>query len=99
MNKDDKHLLIQLLCIILALVLMLLPFFLAKWNMLVHYVFSGLSFAVLLINYLVAKKNTFPFILLLAGSFLILACLRQAKHDKDENERRWEELYKTVKPT
>lgn len=73
---------------------MLLPFFLAKWNMLVHYIFSGLSFSVLLINYLVSKRNKFPLILLVVGTFVILAYLRQAKHDKDADERYWKELYK-----
>lgn len=96
MNKDIKFLAGQLAYAAIALFLMLFPFFTAKWNMSAHYIYSFLSFSVLLRNVLFTKRKTLPIALLIIGTVLIFAFLQQAKTNKEDNELRINELYRNL---
>jgi hypothetical protein len=93
MNENIKFWTGQITYVIIAFLLMILPFFIAKWNMPTHYIFSFLSFTVLLRNVLVSKKKTIPVILLLIGAFFILGYLHQAKTYKESSESQMKKTY------
>ena len=84
----------QLIYAIIALVLLFFPFFVAKGNMVVHYIFGVLAFAVLLINLLRSKKILIPTVLLLAGIYFILGYTNQAKKLNDDNKEMQEMFMK-----
>lgn len=96
MKEQLKYFSVQALYLILAFVLMITPFFVAKWNMPTHYVFSFLSFTVLLLNVFFSKRKVLPIIILVVGVFFIVAYLNQAKRNKAESDMRMEELYRSM---
>lgn len=96
MKEQLKYLSLQALYLIIAFALMVTPFFIAKWNMPIHYVFSFLSFTVLLLNVLFSKRKILPIIIFVVGVFFIVAYLNQAKRNKAESDMRMEELYRSM---
>jgi hypothetical protein len=96
MTENVKHLTRQAINAILAMFLIILPFFIDKWNMKTHYLFSFLAFTLLLRNLLLTKRKVIPIVLMILGLFFIFGYLSMAKNGKADSEKRIQELINQI---
>ncbi|MET0392816.1 MAG: hypothetical protein ABW019_06725 [Chitinophagaceae bacterium] len=81
-KENSKYLAKQAVYAMFAFMLVIVPFFIDKWNMSVHYVFSFLAFTLLLRNLLTSKRKLLPVLLMLIGLFFIIGYLIGAQKGK-----------------
>lgn len=92
MTENIKYFTRQIIYAIVAIALIILPFFVNKWNMKTHYLFSFLAFLVLLRNIIFTKRKAIPIILMILGLFFIFGYINMAKKNKSDSEKRIQEL-------